>query len=459
VSRSRACRPLLGMNRFVVSAVVLAACTGTTSPVITDLAPHERVWVSGVWGTSGRAGLLDAHADLPMFPATVVPSSGELADQDPDDDVSNLDGDFSVTPDGNHLAYVATDGTTETVYVANGDGSDRQQVFQTTASIWGLSLSPNAGYLALFGDLSTPQLTDCFVIDLAHPLDGPTQLSPERAEIDPTLRVVANAVWSRDSRYIAFAGAFTDYDFFELDVVDLGAGLSPIQRSTVLSRAQILTPATAMPGPKGAIDPVFDAADRLWFGAFVADADVPQRELYVALPGQPSTKVSLPTRGDTTAPNIEAFAVSPDGLHIAYAADAPVAMSYEIYYATTSTPTTATRLGSGGTPATYYDVLAFSPDGSQLAATANLANPMTEDLYVFDVDGGSPIQLSANGDADIIGRIQWSEGPSLWCTGDLGSNGVTNPALYRFDVTGGIQTPELAFDVGTIGSVEDVQVR
>ncbi len=463
MSRSNTRRPLLGMNRFALSAVVLAACTGTTNPVLTNLGPNERVWVSGVWnGNGGRAGLFDARADLPMLPADVVPGSGPqmLADQDPDDDMIDLDVDFTVTPDGNHLAYVATDGTTETVYVANGDGSDPTMVYETTASISGISLAPNAAYLALFADLTTSEITDCFVIDLAHPLDGPIQLSPSRSQTGLPLQVAAYAAWSSDSRYIAFAGAFTDYNYFELEMVDLGAGLSPVQRSTVLSRAQILTPDTAMPGPKGASNPAFDADDRLWFAAAVADTEVPPLELYVAAPGQPSAQASLPPRSDTTAPNIDAFAISPDGLHLAYAADTPTATSFEMYYAATSTPTTATSLGGAGTPGTtWYYAVEFSPDGSQLAASVNLADPMAEDLYVFDVAGGSPTQLSANGQYDVIGRIQWSAGPSLWCTGDLGSNGVSNPALYRFDPTAGIQTPELAFDVGSTGSVEDVEVR
>ena len=457
MSRSSACRPLLGMNRFALSAVVLAACTGTTNPVLTDLGSDERVWVGGSWApdtTTDRGGVLEAETALPAVPTDLVlPPVQQLSE-------------FDLTADGSRIAYVTIDTSGDsTVYIANSDGTEPIQLYVTSGTISFISLSPDGAYLAMMGDIQSGTF-DLLLLEVANPQNGVTKLNPAETTSANMLGVYPRVAWSATSRYVAFEAALTDPLYWELYVVDLQAGLDPLDRSEILTRAQIEVPA-ASTSIKGAIAATFDGDDRLWYGAATASSLTPPVELFVVDAGGfgTQTQIALPTRTDDSEASIDNIKISPDGHHIAYSVDAPTATAFQMYYAPTADPTLRVQLTSDIPANMHFTQMAFSPDGGRIALLGGEYFPaVQQNLYVANVAGGSELQLTAlppgvNFIADYTGDysvLQWSS-DAVWFAGQLGSDQLYS--LYRFDPAVALQTPERAFDVGTNGGVTEIEIR
>jgi WD40-like Beta Propeller Repeat len=448
VSRSSAPPPLHGVNRLAFLTVLLAACTGTTEPLLTELGAHERVFAVGYWDGGLAAGALDAESALPVAPTNI------FANPEPGQAVAMLD----VTPDGTQLAFGTTnsDHTSSRVYVASGTGGSPRLLASIPANASSVLISPDGAYVAVLAELQVAGLRDLYVIEVAHAETGLIKVSPDRSSSPVEFWMnIDYAVWSPTSRYLAFTGQLTQRDYEELYSVDLGAGLSPVDRTTLLSRAQIMAPDNG-PGAQLSgvvVSPQFDAGDRLWYGATIINATPPPIQLFVAEAAAAPTQIALPARADASEPSVSDLAIAPDGNHVAYGVDTPTANVFGVYYADIIDPSNPKQLAPG-VPATAEGStagLAFSPDGTKLAYTQFLNG-----IYTVDVASNTITQLAGSA-VEPYSRTAWSA-HALWLIGadfDVDQSGQLR--LLRFDPEIENQTPASAIPLA--GSVDDFEIR
>jgi hypothetical protein len=399
----------------------------------------SRVWVGGDWTADGddRAGMFVEDAMLPVVPAIVVPPG---ADELAAGDVVDL------SSGGSRMVYVAVDASGgHALYVADGDGANAMLLHAAPAGaqIVFASISPDALRVVFAADEDAAGMFDLYLVAAAG--GPPFQLTPDRVVADPALDVHPRVAWSRTSRWVAFTGELTEAGYSELFISDTSA---PPGLTTVLSRADITT------AGGGALAPgAFDGANDLWFAARVT-AGV---ELFrVSAFGGDPIAVPTPARADTTASDAGAIAIAPDGAHVAFAADAPLATAFDVYYAPTSDPSAAipltTTVAGPGAPA----AMAFAPDGTRLAVIGDLTTPGVDEPYVLSVDGGSQIRLVAlAGNQDALALGWNSTSTALFCAGDLDTDG--DAALYRLDPSQP-QTPTLAVAVPPNGDITHLDV-
>jgi len=404
-----------------------------------DAAPGpSRVWSSGDWLADGdvRAGMFVEDAALPVVPTIVVPPG---ADQLAAGDVVDL------SAGGSRLVYVAVDAAGgHALYVADGDGANAMLLHAAPAGaeIAFASISPDALRVVYAADEEADGMLDLYLVAAAG--GGSFKLTPDRVVADPALDVHPGVAWSRTSRWVAFAGELTEAGYTELLISDTSA---PPGVTTIVGRADITT------AGGGALEPgAFDQSNELWFAARVTAG----LELFHAPTFGGRTPVLTPARADTTASDAGTIAVSPDGSHVVFAADAPIATAFDVYYAPTADPSAATRLTSSVAAPGGPRTIAFAPDGTRVALIGDLTAPGIQEPYVVSIAGSQVRLVALAGDQDALALAWNATSTALFCAGDLDTDGDT--ALYRLDPSQP-QTPELAVAVPAGGDITDLDVR
>lgn len=426
--------------------------------------PAGRIWFAGDWvadglqkfsSVPGSTAAAVVTTTLPVIPGTQA-SADELASG------SAFFVVFDVSAAGTKVAYVA-DSTVAArfdLFSANADGTNAVTVYQAppTVEIGAIAMSPDGTKIAFMADADLDGMQDIYVVANAA-TSTPVRVSPARAANDATLDAFRTFSWSRDSRYLAFSGDFTQDGFDEVYVRDTMLNTT----AAALPRTAILVDA-ATAGAKGVRGtPQFDAMNRLYFRANVQNVVAsPVFELFrTAADGTGRTALSLPARTDTTASQPGAFQLSPDGLKIAFSADAPIATAYEVYTSGLDFAT-PTRLTSGtvraGGNAEFTTPLWWSPDGTKVAFTADFETEGEYEPYVATVaTAASAIRLVsltvASTDCELMAWAQ--NGDRVFCQGDLVVNNDT--ALFSLSPSMADQTPTLVVAVPTGGDLNDLK--
>lgn len=174
-------------RRLLALALVLAACSSETSgPLFCEGIPEFDIYVTDL------AGNVSALVESP-----------------------GADGHAKWSPDGSRIAFVSSrDGNCD-VYVMNSDGTDLNNVTNTSANELYPSWSPDGTHLVYASDESGR--ADLFILDLS---------SGERQGLVDTGLHHNYPAWSPDGRVIAFsggtqpAGADVVHDIYTIDVLD-----------------------------------------------------------------------------------------------------------------------------------------------------------------------------------------------------------------------------------------------
>jgi Tol biopolymer transport system component len=435
----------------------------TDTPSDAPPAAGGRIWIGGDWVTDGlqKIGSVPGNATAMIATANVPVIPGTQASVDELGSGSLYFVVFDLNAAGTKVAYVA-DSTVAArfdLFSANADGTNAVTVYQApaTVEIGAIAMSPDGTKIAFMADIDLDGMQDIYVVPNTA-ASTPVRVSPARVANDVALDAFRTFTWSRDSRYLAFSGAFTQASYDEVYVRDTMANTT----AAALPRAAILVDmATAgAKGIRGA--PLFDAMNRVYFRANIQAVTTPVFELFrTAADGTGRAALALPARTDTTTSQVGAFQISPDGMKIAFSADAPIATAYEIY-ASALDLATPTRLTSGtvraGGNAEFTTPLWWSPDGTKVAFTADFETEGEYEPYVATVaTAASAIRLVsltvANTDCDAMAWAQTND--RLFCQGDLVVNNDTS--LFALSPTMADQTPALIVTVPTGGDLNDLK--
>jgi hypothetical protein len=322
---------------------------------------------------------------------------------------------------------------------------------------------------------------DLFVVNTTG-TPAPVRVSLDRGGTVNTALNVLSFTWSADSKLIAFSGDLDIDKVNEAFVVD--TTVATPTATTVLDKTTIGTPATGSAGVSASM--LFDANDNLYFVANLAAASTQFLLFTATSTGTGLTNPTfVPARTDTTAADLGAIGMSPDGKTLVFNADAPVAAAYDLYAVdlTVTTPTAAkltnvTAIATLSLHASFTAPLWFSPDGKFVAEVANWNADLTnlaksrQEPFVTALDGsgthrivqvtGICTPVSAPGTAPPacdVSTIQWTkDSKSVYIHGDIVANNDT--AIFKADpvTTDGAATP--AFNVtGASGDFFQMVVR
>lgn len=130
--------------------------------------------------------------------------------------------------------------------------------------------------------------------------------------------------------------------------------------------------------------------------AYKADQDIVDvKELYLttptATPADVPIKVNTPLSGSG---DVEQFAWSPDGRHIAYRDHKSIAYRYDLFVFTPATLTRRQVSATGPAPSTTASLFEWSPDSSQLAYKLVTTAATTTDLYTVNADGTGNVRIN-----------------------------------------------------------------
>jgi hypothetical protein len=421
-----------------------------------------RVWAVGdlLVNNTNIAGGFPADAQLPFSPATMTPlrvpgGTGVLATQ--------TDNVFDAR--GTKIAFIgdATVAGRFDLNVANADGTSPIVVVQggvANVEITSVALSPDGTKVAFTMDSAAVDGGLDLYVATTTAGATPVLVSPGRGvAVAPALDVFTQVEWSRDSKYVAFAGDLTDDGFDQVYVTDTSAATpTPV---VVLTRADI-TAATGARGARGRV--LFDAANNLYFRARVAEGG--QFAIYKSDVAGTKAAIALPARGDASTPDAGAFGITPDGLKLVFSADAPTLGIYDLHVATTANLAATTKITSiaaianATLNAQFSGALAFSPDGLKVALAANFLSggDNTFEPFVVALDGSATTRLvtvpaNTNQDTEVV---VWADNTTVFAQGDIVTSNDT--ALYKLDATMANQTPTPAVTAPTGGDIFNVFV-
>jgi Tol biopolymer transport system component len=420
--------------RVRIDSTKTADASTVDAPKSIDAPPIStatRVWVVGDFATLNRpqAGSFTDGDTLPVT-LTAVPAAGRLS--------PNGRG-FDVSKDGTKVAYLADSAVTGRfdIYLAGADGSNPVLVFQGSANVTpsNLLISPDASKIAFMSDPTLAGMKDLFVVAAAA-TSTPVQVTPTRAANAVALSVNPSYVWSPDSKYLAYSGKMTAAGFDEALIVD--TSIAPPVAKFVIPKADI---ATGAPGTRATA--AFDNAGHVYFRARLDVAS--QFKLFSAnLDGTGRTVVAVaPARMDASAADIGAFAITPNGAKIVFAADAPIATTYNLYAASLAdlaNPIKLTNATVINTGPPFGSPLLLSPDASKVAFTADFETNGDLEPHVAKLDGTGDIRLfNITVNATDTEQLAWTrDGAALYCQGDLLVKNETR--VFRFSASTADQT-------------------
>ncbi len=387
-----------------------------------DAAPPAgtTVWVFGDIATNnlGQLGKF-THPATGVVTPTFVPAAGELPS-------TNFPVPFAISADSARVVYVSRAVNTDPwkLSYSAADGSGIVDVFTAPAgaTISDVALSPDKTKIAFRADVATTGLFDVYVVPAAA-AGVPVKVSPDRADV--ALDAQAFLVWSPDSRYLAFGGAFTTAALNEVRIRDTMANTT----ATALGAAAIVS----VTNPRGLLlAPQWAAGNKLVFAAKITATD--ERRIYSAAADGTGFAVlpnSIITRADTTMSQAYNFALSPDGTKIAFASDGVIATAFEIYTMPATGAAAPTRLTAGtiaaGRGPDAFRPMRFNPAGTAVAFGADYgATDEKYQPYFVPLAGGAPRRLAIIGlDTDAARDVQnlaWTgDGAFIYAIGDPGA--------------------------------------
>jgi len=432
--------------------------TPTDGPVIP--AGASRVWAVGdlfVNNSSVVGGFLDSATTPPTFPygnatATPVAIPGGTAKI-----LGENAFDATATKTA-FLADLAVAGRFD-LYVAGPAGENPVMLVQgaTAVDLTAVALSPDGTKVAYTMDSAAIDGGyDLYVVNTTGtPVS--TRVSPDRAA-EPTpadLDVSAGFTWSSNSTYLAFMADLTDNAYNQVYVVDTSATTPAAVE--LLSRAAI-TATTGARGFSGAL--AFDAGNKVYFRARLTEGG--QFELFSATTTGTRTAFALPARGDASAPDASAFAITPDGAKIVFQADSPTLGTYNLFAQTLGqvTTTNLTNLAAVG-QIPHTSTIAFSPDATKIAVVATYALAERRNPYVINLDGSGfhrLAQIPANLVSSDFESVAWTvDGTRIYAVADFEAN--NDGHAYTLDPAMTDQAPTLAVTSPVSGDVFRVLVR
>lgn len=378
---------------------------------------------------------------------------------------------FDATPDGTKTAFVA-DLTTAgrfDLYIAGKDGSNPTMLVQgsTGLEIASVFLSPDGTKVAY--------TMDSLLVDGGYDVywsptaaAAPHLVSPARpvgaltpANLDASASQIS---WSRDSKYLAFVGDYTEDNFFQAYCADTST-TNPA--ATLLLRSDIPTSSLTQ-GVVGQL--VFDNMDSVYFGGRLVGATT-QVQLYRVKPdGTMRMDITsiIPARTDTSTPDIASLGVSNDGTKLMVVADSPRQGRYDLYAHAIGQTTSAniSNFTTDWSPLTTAPIW-FSPDGTRAAMLGRFAVASGRAAlgpFVIKLDGSGYVRLidvatvcagCATPDAQWM---QWTmDSQAIYVRGDITTNNTSK--LYRVNPTQPDQTPTIAADSPGAGDVFHLLVR
>lgn len=300
-----------------------------------------------------------------------------------------------------------------------------------------VQLSPNGRFAAFVGDFTTDDVDDLYVVDLDATVPTAINLSNLSATAD-----VTDLFWSPASNRIVYiADAFFDGKE-ELFYVNLTNPMSP-------GAPVPISPAMATPDNDVVANSVVWSPDGLRL-AFRADATANDVFGLYAVnttnPALPSLPVRLHPALDPDEDCEAAFAWSPDSLGVLFGCDFDGANVNELFYTNVAAPTpTAVRVNNAGYGANEDVGLGdyrFAPAGGvRLFYLADENINGTEELYVVSMSGGLPSPpvrvLAPLSSGRSISHARWNpQGTRIAFSADLDVNGRDD--LYVVDVSGGL---------------------
>jgi dipeptidyl aminopeptidase/acylaminoacyl peptidase len=377
-------------------------------------------------------------------------------------------GPYDISPAGDRIAFAADSAEPGRfdLYVASADGTGVEPLVEMPAEsdVTRVRFSPDGTRIAFRADLDVPGVQDIYVVPVAAPPVVPVRVTPPRdpATPIPTELDAEEVVWRNDSTRLAVRGDFTEADYQELLLVDLAVEMpTPVK---VVGRDVI---SATTEGAKGVLGPIeFTADGRLVFktrleadGRFrlhTADADGNDLAVLAGADLQ---------RPDGTPAQIGTFAVAPGGGLLAFAADALVAETYEVFVVPVGEAGPAVRITSGAVPAggnpSFFRPFAWSPDETRVAFLADYGLAQKFEPYVASVAGEpGEVRLAIIGDAAADNQdaddLAWSpDGAALYIIADHVAN--NDVELFALDPAIAEQVPVPVHPVPEGGDFQSVR--
>lgn len=336
---------------------------------------------------------------------------------------------FSVSPDGRTVAYVANaDAATDYgLYLIAVDGGTPTEVatdFGSNVNIRELLWSPDGtqlAYLANPAGRSSRGFTISEVFLVSR--DG-SDNRKINGSIGSTPSVFLDRIaWSPDGRYLAqMVTSLSTVRPIGINTYDTTLGTPNSTR---------VNPAV---GTNERIDSHYQwspAGDRIIYKSNHEGGN--RMHVYVsAADGSGTTRIgsAYSTDGRT-----ESYSVAPDGQSVAYSADADADGFFDLYVSDID-GTNVRRLlqnGSRGRAVSFE----WSPNSSQIAFSADDQIPGTFEAFVIDPDGTDRTRLNPQMASDrFAGRVMWSpDGRSIAYASDWGERG--DYEIYVVDADGG----------------------
>ena len=393
----------------VVDAPADAAPDSPVQPDAPVTGAPSRVWAFGDFTTNNtvQGGWFTDGDTLPVTPAMVPPGTAVFPTPTTMAPYTSFVFDATATTTA-YVADVTTAGTFD-LYVAGADGSNPTLLVagQPNIEIATIALSPDGSKVAFMMDSATyDNAYDVWVVNTAG-TPVPLLVSPTRPLTAPTpanlSAFTGSLTWSADSKYIGFSGDLTTDNIRQAYVVDTSAATP----AAVALIADTDVTGTGV-GARAAV--LFDSNDNAYFRAGLTDNA--QFTLFQATPdGTTKTALAMPMRGDNSTASAGAFAISPDGLTIAFSADAPQATTYDVYATPLAawSPTRLTTATLANTNPAFLAPMAFSPDGHNVAFVADYVTDGITEPFVAAVDGSGTHRVTnvtvTNADAE---QVAWT---------------------------------------------------
>ncbi len=452
------------IDAAAIDAAIIDAPTidaQATDAAAIDAAPGgtTTVWVFGDIATNnlGQLGKF-THPQAAVVTPTFVPVAGELPSQ-------NFPVPFSISADSARVVYIARAAAADPwkISYSAADGTGIVDVFTAPAGVTltDVSLSPDKTKIAFRADTGLAGMFDVYVVPAAA-AGVPVKVSPDRAANDIALDAQAFLVWSPDSRYLAFGGAFTTAALNEVRIRDTQANTT----ATALAAAAIL----AVDNPRGLLlAPQWGPGNKLFMSARITLAG--ERRLYTAAADGTGFAVlgnTLITRTDTTMAQASNFALSPDGATIVFSADGLIATAFEVYSMPSTGAVAPTRLTSGTIAAARgvdtFRPMRYSPTGTAVAYGADYGATATKyQPYVLTLAGATLRRLAVVGlDTDAARDVQslaWTaDGTFLYAIGDGGA-ADNDFEVYALDTSMTDQPLTAKIDPPASGDVFELTTR
>lgn len=360
-----------------------------------------------------------ARVDLGNRVRTILP----LAGFEGGGDITAL----GISPDNSTIAVAGRNTPASApvlrLYPADGSGAGTLLFEAADADrlITALHFSPDGNWVAFLADSEVVGSRALHVVPVDQSVVAKrVSLPPVGASQD-----VRGFRWAGDSVHIAFVGDL---------VTDNDDALWTVNATVISPTIREIVTTAELGGRDVGRLVAFDSVDRLYFVADFELADNQSRLYRSAIDGSGRTQLAgtALTNGGGEA-SVGGFAISPDGLHIAFASDSPTANLSQIF--TLDLATTAPALVSNITTTpppsnergpNFFESMRWSPDGSKLTMAADwlIGEDANNDFGAFVLPtsgspGGVGIAQATIGNGDVFAPAFSADSTQIVFRGDL----------------------------------------